>query len=195
MSTINQIMNDYTSGKIPVTEANAALKEAGAGYHFEPGQNTLTAEEIAATVGGPRPEDANGWGLLDTGAGTRDKVQVKKGKLLGGPVNTVGADGMPNEKDLVYIGGQTWQVYGDELGNVAPQEIPWWVPYHTFTGAVAWQEELPKYIPEKDMMFNRPKYHGQEVVKGAIRYIYAEDGTAQYQPKSMRDYDKDHGRV
>ena len=44
-------------------------------------------------------------------------------------------------------------------------------------------------------MFNRPKYHGVEVVKGAIRYIYAEDGTAKYQPKSMRDYDKDHGRV
>lgn len=192
--TINEIINDYTSGKTPVEETNAALKAAGAGFHFEPGQNTLTAEEVAATHVGPRPSDANGYGLMDSGTGTMDKVQVKKGKLLSGPVNTVGADGMPNEKDLVYIGGQMWQVYGDDLGNVAPQEIPWWVPYHTFTGAVAWPDELDKYIPEKDMMFNRPKYHGQEVVKGAIRYIYAEDGSAQYQPKSMRDYDKDHNR-
>ena len=56
-------------------------------------------------------------------------------------------------------------------------------------------EEIDKYIPEKDMVYNRPKYHGQEVVKGALRYIYAEDGSCKYQPKSMADYDKDHGRV
>ena len=192
--TINEIINDYTSGKTPVKETNAALKDAGAGFHFVPGQNTLTAEEIAATHVGPRPSDANGYGLMDHGTGTLYKALVKMGMVLGGPVNTVGAFCMPNEKEIVYIGGQMWQVYGDELGNVAPQEIPWWVPYHTFTGAVAWPDELDKYIPEKDMMFNRPKYHGQEVVKGALRYIYDEDGTAQYQPKSMRDYDRDHGR-
>lgn len=191
---INDIIKDYTSGKIPVTEANAALKEAGAGFHFEPGQNTLSDEDIAGTVGGPRPQDAEGWGLLDTGTGTLDKVRVTGGKL-DHPVNRVLDDGITSMRAYVYIGGYTWEVYGDTLGAVMGEDEPWWVPYHTFTGAVAWQEELPKYIPEKDMMFNRPKYHGQEVVKGAIRYIYAEDGTAQYQPKSMRDYDKDHGRV
>ena len=37
--------------------------------------------------------------------------------------------------------------------------------------------------------------HGQEVVKGAIRYKYADNGTCKYQPKSMADYDKAHGRV
>ena len=56
-------------------------------------------------------------------------------------------------------------------------------------------EEIDKYIPEKDMVYNRPKYHGQNVVKGALRYLYAEDGTCKYQPKSMADYDKDHGRT
>ncbi len=56
-------------------------------------------------------------------------------------------------------------------------------------------EEIDKYIPEKDMVYNRPKYHGQEVVKGALRYIYAEDGSCKYQPKSMADYDKDQKRV
>lgn len=192
---INEAISKYTKGEITTEEVNAVLTESGAGFSFIPGQNELTEEDLRATTVGHYPDMANGYGLLDSGTGTLDKVQVKKGKLLSGPVNTVGADGMPNEKDIVYIGGQTWQVYGDELGNIAPQEIPWWVPYHTFTGAVAWPDELDKYIPEKDMMFNRPKYHGQEVVKGAIRYIYAEDGSAQYQPKSMRDYDKDHGRV
>ena len=104
-------------------------------------------------------------------------------------------DGSTTMTVYVTIGGYRWEVYGNELGYPATEKEPWWVPYHTFTGAVAWQAELDKYIPEEDMMFNRPKYHGVEVVKGAIRYIYAEDGTAKYQPKSMRDYDKDHGRV
>lgn len=192
---INQIINDYTSGRVPAEETNAALKEANAGFHFEPGRNTLTAEEIAATVGGPRPEDANGWGLLDTGTGTLDKVHVEHGVLTGGAINQVREDGSATMTAYVHIGGYTYEVYGDALGYEAKEKAPWWVPYHTFTGAVAWQEELPKYIPEKDMMFNRPKYHGQEVVKGAIRYIYAEDGSAQYQPKSMGDYGKDHGRA
>lgn len=195
MSKINEIINDYTSGKTPVEETNAALKEACAGFHFEPGRNTLTAEEIAATVGGPRPQDADGWGLLDTGTGTLDNVQVKKGKLMGGPVNTVGPDGMPNEKDLVYIGGQTWQVYGDTLGAVLDEDEPWWVAYRHFVNPVDWREELPQYIPEKEMIFDRAKYHGVEVVRGSIRYLYAEDGSCQYQPESMFEYDKDHGRV
>ena len=76
----------------------------------------------------------------------------------------------------------------------APVETPWWASMHTFAGAVAWQEEIDKYIPEQDMVYNRPKYHGVDVVKGALRYIYAEDGSCKYQPKSMADYDKDHGR-
>lgn len=193
--TINDIINDYTSGKTPVEDTNTALKGAGAGFSFQPGKNTLTAEEIAATHVGPRPNDATGYGLMSSGTGTMDKVHVVKGKLQGGAVNTVGSDGMPNECDIVYIGGQVWQVYGDELGNLAPEKAPWWASMHTFTGAVAWQEEIDKYIPEQDMVYNRPKYHGQEVVKGALRYIYAEDGSCKYQPKSMADYDKDHGRV
>ena len=193
--TINEIMNNYTSGKTPVEDTNPALKEAGAGFHFVPGQNTLTPEEIAATHVGPRPNDATGYGLMSSGTGTMDKVHVVKGKLQGGAINMVGSDGMPNECDIVYIGGQVWQVYGDELGNLALEKAPWWASMHTFAGAVAWQEEIDKYIPEQDMVYNRPKYHGQNVVKGALRYLYAEDGTCKYQPKSMADYDKDHGRV
>ena len=192
MSKINEIVSDYTSGKVDVEATNAALKAAGAGFSFVPGQNALTAEEIKATTVGSSPSDANGYGYFDDGI-SKTKVKVTNGKL-NSKMNTVDANGVPNELDYVYIGGKTYQVYGDKLGEVAPKGEPWWVPYHTFTGHVAWQDELDKYIPDEDMMFNRPKYHGVEVVKGAIRYIYAEDGTAKYQPKSMRDYDEDHGR-
>lgn len=191
---INQIINDYTSGKTPVEETNAALKEAGAGFHFEPGQNTLTAEEIAATVGGPRPEDADGWGLLDTGTGSLDKVHVERGVLTGGAINQVREDGSTTMTAYVHIGGYTYEVYGDALGAVLDEDEPWWVAYRHLVNPVDWREELPQYIPEKEMVFERAKYHGVDVVRGSIRYLYAEDGSCQYQPKSMRDYDKDHGR-
>lgn len=192
--TIDEIINKYTKGEATTEEVNAALAESGAGFHFEPGKNDLTEEDLRATTVGHYPDQANGYGLLDSGTGSMEKVHVTNG-VLDHAINQVNADGTTNMTAYVHICGKTYEVYGDALGYEAKEKAPWWVPYHTFTGAVAWQEELPKYIPEKDMMFNRPKYHGQEVVKGAIRYIYAEDGTAQYQPKSMRDYDRDHGRV
>ena len=83
-----------------------------------------------------------------------------------------------------------------EQGFIPAQEgDPWWAPMHTFAGAVAWQDELKRYIPEKEMVYNRPKYHGVTVVKGGLRYIYSSDCSCKYQPKSMGEYDKDHGRV
>ena len=194
MSKINEIVADYTSGKTPVEETNAALKAAGAGFSFRPGQNALTPEEIAETRVGDGPEDATGWGILDDGI-SPSKIHIVDGKVASGPINSLDADGHPCQLDIVRIGGQTWQVYGDTLGELEEEPEPWWVPYHTFTGAVDWRDELAKYIPSKDMMFDRPKYHGVEVVRGALRYLYAEDGTCQYQPKSMFQYDKDHGRA
>ena len=90
--TINEIINNYTSGKTPVEDTNKALKKAGAGFSFQPGKNALTAEEIAATHVGPRPNDATGYGLMSSGTSTMDKVHVVKGKLqchikLAPPIN------------------------------------------------------------------------------------------------------------
>lgn len=191
--TINEIINDYTSGKTPVGETNAALKEAGAGFHFEPGQNTLTAEEIAATVGGPRPEDADGWGLLDTGTGSLDKVHVEHGVLTGGAINPVREDGSTTMTAYVHIGGYTYEVYGDALGYEAAEEAPAWVPDEMPLWAVPWQEELSKYIPDVDML-HRPEYKNRIVRKGQLRYRYDNNGDAVYYPVDMAQYDRDHGR-
>ena len=190
--TATTIIKNYTTGKVSLEDTNKALKEFG--LSIVPGKNELTEDEIRSTTVGKYPNMANGYGLLSTGTGTMDKVHVVNGKVQGGAVNTV-VNGKPNEYDLVYIGGQTWQVFGDQLGEIAPKDAPWWAPLHTFVGHVAWQDEVSQYIPEYDMVYNRPKYHGQEVVKGAIRYKYADNGTCKYQPKSMADYDKAHGRV
>ena len=116
------------------------------------------------------------------------------GVIRGGPVNEVRDDGELSMKATVYIGGKQYAVIGGQLAETAPEEAPWWAPLHTFTGAVAWRDELPRYIPEQGMM-SRPQYAGQQVVKGGLRYIYDAEGNAQYQPKSMGDYDKDHGRI
>ena len=88
--------------------------------------------------------------------------------------------------------GGGWTQEELEQGFIPAKEgEPWWAPMHTFTGAVRWQDELERYIPEKEMVYNRPKYHGVTVVKGGLRYLYAEDGKCKYQPKSMADYDRE----
>ena len=68
------------------------------------------------------------------------------------------------------------------------------MPYHTYGGLVKdWRDELPQYIPKKEMMF-RPEYAGKKVEKGKLLYRYDSEGNATYEPISMRDYDEDHQR-
>ena len=83
MKTISDILKDYTSGKVTLEETNTALREADAGYCLKPGKNTLTEAEIRQTTIGQYPDMANGFGLLDTGTGTLDKVEVRDGHLVG----------------------------------------------------------------------------------------------------------------
>ena len=77
MDTINKIIADYTNGKNPVEKTNAALKEAGAGFSFQPGKNALTAEEIAATKVGARPGDVTGYGLMSSGTPVVEGASVE----------------------------------------------------------------------------------------------------------------------
>lgn len=82
MSKTTEIINKYTAGEATLEEANAALAELGAGIHLEPGKHELSAEETAAAKA-DTAATANGYGLLDTGTGTLDKVQVRDGHLVG----------------------------------------------------------------------------------------------------------------
>ena len=104
----------YTSGEITLEETNAALKEMGAGVYLDPQKNVLTEAEMRRTVVGHFPEQANGWGLLDTCTGSLDKVQVRNGKLTFA-VNAVNEDGSVNMKATVSIAGHVYQVKGDTL--------------------------------------------------------------------------------
>ena len=117
MKTINEILRDYTTGETDLEAANAALKEAGAGYHLEPGKNELTEEDLRETVVGYYPEQASGWGLLDTGTGSLEKVHVANGRL-DHAVNEVLPDGTVNMEAYVTICGQVYAVLEDKLAAI-----------------------------------------------------------------------------
>ena len=108
MRKYDDIIGKYTDGKATLEDTNAALKEAGAGFHLDPTRNTFTGEELLATKA-DTAETATGWGLLDSGTGTLDKVQVKDGHL-------VNCD-MGESYALCISGGKTFVVKGTALAE------------------------------------------------------------------------------
>lgn len=119
MKTINEILKDYTAGAETLEETNAALKEVGAGYHLEPGRNQITEEDRRETTVGYFPEQANGWGLLDTGTGTLDKVHVVNGRLDHAVNEVLDLPDKPtNMAAYVTICGKVYEVLGDKLSEV-----------------------------------------------------------------------------
>ncbi len=116
MKAIHEIVEDYTAGEADLEATNAALAEAGAAFSFRPGQNVITDEDRKQTVVGYYPEQANGFGLLDTGTGSIEKVKVTGGRLEH-PINEVQPDGSTNTTAYVVICGKTYEVFGDTLGE------------------------------------------------------------------------------
>lgn len=107
MKSITEIIGKYTAGEKTLEETNAALKEAGAGLHLDPEKNTLTEADKRATTIGYYPDQANGWGLLDTGTGSLDKVRVQDGRLVNCDCGGMYA--------LLLIAGRCYEVQGGAL--------------------------------------------------------------------------------
>ena len=105
MNDINRILADYTSGSATLEETNAALTAAGAGFHLDPDRNAIGEDERTT------------HGLMDTGTGTLDKVEIADGHLVGGPINEVQADGSVNMAAYVYFNGKRYDVRGDALAE------------------------------------------------------------------------------
>ena len=66
-----------------------------------------TPEELAETRVGETPAEANGWGILDHGVGSLEKVHVVNGR-------TVDVD-MGHEAAYVYIAGRKYRLRSDVL--------------------------------------------------------------------------------
>ena len=109
---INETLRKYTAGELTQEEANEKL--AGSGLYLDPNKNVITEAEKRQTVVGYYPDQANGFGMLDSGTGTMDKVQVKDGHL-------VGCD-MGESYALYIIAGRTYQVKGTELVDPATED-------------------------------------------------------------------------
>lgn len=94
---INDIIAKYTAGEATLEETNASLKEAGADgkYHLDPDRNTITEEERGT------------YGLLDTGTGTLDKVEIRDMHLANMDCGEMYA--------LCIFDGKTYKVNGTEL--------------------------------------------------------------------------------
>lgn len=93
----NEILMKYTNGEFTVEQANEELKKIKAGYHLDPKKHELTEEEIK-----------NGTaGLLDTGTGSMDKVQIKDGELVNCDCGNMVA--------FVIVGGETYKVEGKKI--------------------------------------------------------------------------------
>ena len=92
---ITGIIEKYTNGEVTLEDTNAALKEAGAGFHLDPERNVI------------REDERDRFGLLDTGTGTLDKVEIQDMKLKNMDCGEMYA--------LCIFQGKTYRVKGREL--------------------------------------------------------------------------------
>ena len=94
--TTAKIIATYTMGGISLEEANRRLAEAKAGFVIDPDRCKLTSEMIE-----------QGWGLLDTGTGTLDPVQVRDNKLVDNDMGDMPA--------FVCLKGTWYEVKGNKI--------------------------------------------------------------------------------
>ena len=90
---MERIIRAYTAGEKTLAEANAEL--APYGISLDPGKNVI------------RPGEEDRFGLLDTGTGSMDKVEVRDMELVNCDVGTMPAD--------FYFGGKVYAVHGRKL--------------------------------------------------------------------------------
>ena len=109
---INSIIDKYTSGEATLEETNTALKEAHASFSLDPTRNLFSPQELmATTLGENAPETITGWGLLDHGIGSLEKIRIENGM-------TVDVD-MGAEYALVYVCGNRYRLKGTQLTKEA----------------------------------------------------------------------------
>ena len=107
MKNLKEILHHYTRGDKPLDETNQELKKLDCGLQLDPTRNLFSAQELAETRVGETPDEANGSGLMEHGAGSLEKVHVVGGR-------TVDVD-MGQEAAYVYIAGHKYRLRGDVL--------------------------------------------------------------------------------
>lgn len=107
--TAAEIIKKHTAGAITLEEANELLKENGCGgLQLDPFKNVITGQEFMDTVVSDDPAKVTGWGLMNHGVGTPEKMHVQNGKL---DYDTGFYDGQA----AFFIKGKIFTVNGDHI--------------------------------------------------------------------------------
>ena len=96
MSKITDTINAYAQGGLTLEECNRRLRELGQPILVDPDRPRLTPEMIE-----------QGWGLLDTGTGTLDPVQVRDNELVDNDMGDMPA--------FVCLKGTWYEIKGNKV--------------------------------------------------------------------------------
>ena len=108
MKTLEEVLYDYTRGEKTLEEANKALKELGCGLTLDPTRHLFSARELLETRAGETPDEANGWGILDHGVGSLEKVHVVNGRTVDVAMGLYGRKAIPPAGRCADGGGLRW---------------------------------------------------------------------------------------
>lgn len=112
MSKATDIVLEHSKGTISLEEANKQLAAIGSDLCLDPHKNSISGAEMAKTHSDGTPEGTSGWGFMNHGIGTPEKMHVEKGKLD----YDTGFDVIGNEpKAALYIAGYTFAVVHDHI--------------------------------------------------------------------------------
>ena len=107
---VNEIMQAYSEGTIGLADANRMLKEVSkTGLQIDPYKNVLTAGEAAQIVVSDDPKGCSGYGFMNHGIGTPEKMHLDHGKFD----YDTGFDETMHV--TFYIGGKMFRVIHDHI--------------------------------------------------------------------------------
>lgn len=104
-----EILMAYSEGTIGIADANRMLEENRCGIKLDPYKNVITASECMDTHASENPAECTGYGFMNHGIGTPEKMYVKNGKFEYDTGFGHGASA------TFYIGGKTFNVVGDHI--------------------------------------------------------------------------------
>lgn len=112
MGKATEIILSYSKGEITVEEANKRLAECTVGLRLDPMKNAITGAEMAQTHSDGTPAGTSGYGFMDHGIGTPEKMRVTAGKL---DYDTGFGIGEHDPSATLYIAGYVFDVVGDHI--------------------------------------------------------------------------------
>ena len=115
---MDAIFEKYRNDEYTVDDVNKELEALGVDLRLVEGRNQITPEELAQTSVGDTPEEANGWGMMNTaGIGGLEKMKVTNGKF-DYEVTKVDENGKVNTFYTFAILDKKYQVVGDHLEDL-----------------------------------------------------------------------------